>query len=142
MTMPTHCLPAPLMALVLAVPLALPTQAAQAEQHPGARLRLVVVDDHRVEVHGRGFPDGRLQVEADLAVPHASVACQPEWQTLAQAHGGRFDATIAMGPQSDCYFSCGREPDPYMVTVTSMNGHQLAQKVFACPARPAGPKRP
>ncbi|MES2186279.1 MAG: hypothetical protein V4505_17130 [Pseudomonadota bacterium] len=124
--------------LALAAPLA--GIAAPAPGH--ATLRLHVRDAHTVVVRGQGFPEGRLRVHADLDEPHASVACNAEFQRFAVVKNGRFETTIRPGRLSDCDFLCGGEPEHFVVTVEAPGGARLAARKFACVGPRAGRGRP
>jgi hypothetical protein len=61
-------------------------------------LQVKAHDAKTVIVHGKGFPDEKLLVSADMDMPHASVACYTDLTRVALVKGGEFEiATDAFG---------------------------------------------
>jgi hypothetical protein len=120
---------------ILLALLCAPRLLAAEPVHP--RLSAALLDAHRLRVQGEGFPPGsRVVLSADSDTPHASVACYSDFTRIALPKEGRFDLVINTDPRSGCDFSCGAEPEAWVVTAEAMDGQPLAQSARV-PCQPA-----
>jgi hypothetical protein len=101
-------------------------------------LQVEVLDAKTVVVRGKGFPDDRLLVSADMDIPHASVACYTDFTRVALVKGGAFEAIINPGK---CDFRCSRDRSGYLVSVDTLGGMTLAEVKFPCVPARAGSHR-
>jgi hypothetical protein len=101
--------------------------ASSAAEAPTLQLKLL--DAKTVVVRGRGFPDERLLVSADMDVPHASMACYTDFTRVALVQGDKFEVTINA---RQCNFRCSRDRSGYVVTVETVGGRTLAEAKFPC----------
>jgi hypothetical protein len=92
-------------------------------------LQVKVLDAKTVVVRGRGFPDEKLLVSADMDIPHASVACYTDFTRVALVKGDEFEATINA---RHCNFRCSRDRSGYVVSVETLGGRYLAEAKFPC----------
>lgn len=92
-------------------------------------LQVKAHDAKTVIVHGKGFPDEKLLVSADMDMPHASVACYTDLTRVALVKDGEFE--VAINPR-ECDFLCSRDRSGYVVSVETLSGTTLAEAKFAC----------
>jgi hypothetical protein len=101
-------------------------------------LQVKVLDAKTVAVRGKGFPDERLLVSADMDIPHASVACYTDFTRVALVKGDEFEATINA---RQCDFRCSRDRSGYVVSVETLGGRTLAEAKFPCVLPRVGPDK-